>query len=88
MKKREKWKTVKGDVSAYGLDDTQLQFLFSLVAKALDTIDPREQHFMLLVLTREDSDEERDVVSSDMISSMDRTFMHESLRQWLHKETQ
>jgi hypothetical protein len=67
-----KWKTRKGDLTGYGLDEEQQLFLFNLVAGALEVIDKREQHFMLMVLTREASDSETDTVSSNMISSKGR----------------
>ena len=83
-----RWKQKKGDLTGYGLDDEQLQFLFRLVSQALDVIDKRETHFMLMVLTREnDGDKQHDLVSSNVISTMEQEHMHDTLRQWLHKDT-
>ena len=82
-----KWKRKIGDLTGYGLNEEQSQFLFSLVSQALDVIDKREMHFMLMVLTRESGDDKQDLVSSNMISSMGREHMHDTIRQWLHKDT-
>ena len=80
---------------AYGLDERQLDFLFALLAQALDGFDPRPQHFVLMVLTREDfaddeddEDDGKDLVSTNVVSSLDMDSIQNAMRDWLNRKTQ
>ena len=79
----------KFDLEGYGLDEKQRDFLYEMLTKALSIIDDRDQHFTLFVLTREgQTEEEHDIVSTSIITTMDKEFLQETMRTWLHKETQ
>ena len=85
MKKVHRKKHPEG----YGLDERQADFLYEILMKALEVMDTRDQHFMLMVLIREgQTDKDEDIISTSVITSMDREFVHDAMRTWLHKETQ
>jgi hypothetical protein len=77
-----------------GLSDEQKTWLDTVINSALQRIvdtDPRHRqvHFALLVLTLERVEEDgTHVVTSDTVTSLKREHLHETLRDWLHKETQ
>jgi hypothetical protein len=81
-------KTRKLDADDYGMTEEQSDFLYFLVLKALSVMDSRDHHFALFVLTHEGRESDKDLVSTNLISSMqDKEFLHDAMRMWLHKET-
>ena len=84
-----KWRTKNDDEDGFGLDERQSDFLYDMLTKALEVIDSRQQHFALMVLTREgQTEDDKDIISTSVITTMDKEFMHDAMRTWLHKETQ
>ena len=67
--------------------------LADLVEAALKSTyadDPKEMHYALLVLRIEEENvgPNRDLMTMDVLSTMDRHHLHELLREWLRRETQ
>jgi hypothetical protein len=84
-----KWREKFDEEKHYGLTEIQSDFLYNLVLRTLTVMDDsRDRHFALMVLTRENTTDEEDIISTSMITTMNREFLHDALRTWLHKETQ
>jgi hypothetical protein len=68
------------------------QFLHDGVTRLIERVsddDPRPWHFALVVLHRKGvADDNTEVVTTNLITSMRREYLHEYLRDWLHRETQ
>jgi hypothetical protein len=57
--------------------------------RAIYADDPKETHFALLVFRHEgEADATRSLVSMEILATMDKTHLHEMLRNWLRRETQ
>ena len=77
------------DADSYGMTEDQSDFLYFLVLKALSVMDGQDHHFALFVLTREDTEDGKDLIATNLITSMeDKEYIHDAMRVWLHKETQ
>jgi hypothetical protein len=68
------------------LDNVILRILHDVTVE--DHPRHRPRHYALFVLTREGGDEERDHISTDVITSMEMPDLHVLLRGWLHGGTQ
>ena len=81
----------EAEAAGLGLREDQAEFLYGTLRMAMTLLrddDPRGRHFALLLVTHEgDSDDGTTVISTDVMSSMSPDALHETLRDWLARET-
>ena len=77
------------DTGGAGLTEQQSDLLYSILEMTLALIhrtDPRGRHFAIMVLTHEGVAEDGcDVVSTDVLASMDNEALQDVIRDWLHR---
>lgn len=70
----------------------RMQFIHEMVEVVLSYAyrhDPRAMHFALLIFQHEGRDAlDRDLVRTEVVSTIDREMLHEMMRDWLHRMTQ
>jgi hypothetical protein len=65
--------------------------LTELIGAALSMLyadDPKEMLFALMIFRRENVDEDRDRINMDVVATMDKSLLHELMRDWLRRQTQ
>jgi hypothetical protein len=75
-----------------GLTKRQAEILMHMIHKALDLVieddDDRDRHFALMVFTREHEEiDGEDVISTNVVATIDKDWLHQLVRGWLHQAT-